>query len=1024
MINNTNTYIMNLEVAYIFKAVHENKEFTTIGMDKTKLFTATMPYSLEIIRAIENEFYIEDNRQYTKMFVNINFKKDCFDFNEITTNNEGTIVSEEPEVKPEVKYEMITIENKKNIRKHIYTKGFTIDFGDEKVDYCFYKRGASKAKNGSDIFVKKEYYTELINRTNLDLVFKPNERMDMTSVYAYQALIMSGVEFTINIEADEILIIDDIFGKEFKFIASVTRQIAGKLETKDELITRQNCLSDGQGLLDESVFEEYDKSDKGFMLLRSDWMKCCAFNTKLRAYWKNKDIPITEIIEKLNGQPTGRILQCDKIKLVITPNSLKWLKLEYKFKRFKKNPLKKCYLHWIEHIDNIFGVVKCDKQGNFGTWNRTTYQLLNSLPLSYDEVQKLVQYEIDYVMSLKNDFAVFKNFIGQNISDNMYLKNSIFLNDYFIVDDEADINDEDEYITSKDFMQQLLSVNSNFRYNEKFKDWKKEQIEYYEENLRSGKLRLKDTIYATLFSNPFSMLQATIGEYEQGKCPQEDREIWCSYFSEGQELCGSRNPHVNSGNVMLLINKYHDEYKHFNLTPNILIINANDNDILDRAQGADTDSDNFLLLPIGVLVEKARICEKEYHTPINMVKGEKKNKANNNLTLARLDIKLSNNFIGRIINQSQVINSYMWDCKFNEADQGKIDKLYETSSKLSSLSQIEIDRSKKTFDNIKMSTELALINNIIYKEEKLINSKYFKINESIEIEITENEHDEIKINNKIINSDRRLNKLYSLIENLPKDDLQNNDVIKNTNILIEKEKKKLKKLPEKNSVETQQDIIKVIKKMIVPTFFKYIAEDNKHRVFKKDGFNCPMDYLQSILDKNIKKPNGTPLIEFKSLLIRQKDLDEEGNPKQEINTKQFEPIYEIVKKCGKKLNSLNMKTCKLNDKAKNTVRRNAKKEAVEELSKKKINSKTILCILRKAFKIADDDLGFHHYAMTTLKLLHLSHRLNALNCFVNYNINEEYLIRDENGNIDIFGEKYKKIKNVNWKNIKLEKEEK
>ena len=38
------------------------------------------------------------------------------------------------------------------------------------------------------------------------------------------------------------------------------------------------------------------------------------------------------------------------------------------------------YKYWLDNIDSTFGVVKTDHQGNFGTYNRMTYQLLNSFP--------------------------------------------------------------------------------------------------------------------------------------------------------------------------------------------------------------------------------------------------------------------------------------------------------------------------------------------------------------------------------------------------------------------------------------------------------------------------------------------------------------------------------------------------------------------------------------------------------------------------------------------------------------------
>ena len=101
-----NTYILNLEGAYIYKAIdEENKEIKEgkkkgnkkIGYntqkkkkDKdgkdtkenlfsfSKLYSATMPYSLETIRAFEKypEEVLDNNgKQYTKLFINVNFEK-------------------------------------------------------------------------------------------------------------------------------------------------------------------------------------------------------------------------------------------------------------------------------------------------------------------------------------------------------------------------------------------------------------------------------------------------------------------------------------------------------------------------------------------------------------------------------------------------------------------------------------------------------------------------------------------------------------------------------------------------------------------------------------------------------------------------------------------------------------------------------------------------------------------------------------------------------------------------------------
>ena len=442
MIKQENTYIMNIEGAYVFGRNYKGFDFTTEHFNQSKLYSATIPFSLETFRVKDEEFYIKDNKQYTHLFINVKFQKDYF-----------------------IKYEGIkeVIADKASIRECIYVNG--LDVND--IHYVLYKRGSNKAKTGSDIFIKEEYYNSFIDRSRLGIKFDNtttddegkiiDELVDKTSLHAYESLILSGLDNIITLDPKtEILIMDDIYGKEFNSIASVTEIINDKVVTnikgdkEDNQFILQNCLTDGQGLLSEDVFKKYHKEDKSFMLLRSDLLKSCAFNTKLKEWFKENGI--TKIEEKLNGIPTGRVLKADSVKLVITPNSLKVLKFAYKFgkddfkgtmKEFKEmtddernKTIIKCYLHWINTIDEYFGVVKYDKEGNFGTYNRMTYQLLNSLPLEKKTVQSLVQMEIDYIMSMKNDNTIFGHHLGQNareiielyedIEDINYINNKVF----------------------------------------------------------------------------------------------------------------------------------------------------------------------------------------------------------------------------------------------------------------------------------------------------------------------------------------------------------------------------------------------------------------------------------------------------------------------------------------------------------------------------------------------------------------------------------------------------------------------
>ncbi|WP_291566936.1 MULTISPECIES: hypothetical protein [unclassified Clostridium] len=898
-----NTYIINLEGAYIYKEmISESKNYSTKNIDESKLYTATVPYNLETIRLDKeygNEIITVDGKQYTKSLININFSKNYIKWID-DKDKEGKKIRKKEKA------------SKKKIRRYIYKNGFILDG----IKYIFYKRGASKARTGNALFIKEYMYNKLMRRSRLihnnfkdsnkGLVFEEGEECDITSLNAYQSLILSGLEDTITIDPKSILLIDDIKSKPFKTRASVTKQVNKELVTKTEIIERINNMTDGQGLLDESVFKLANRESKGMMLLRNDFFKCCSFNTKIQKFFKDQGI--TEVTDMF-----GRTLKAEDIKLITTPSSIKYLKFSYKF-----DSKEECYDNWLKNIDSTFGIVKSDGMGNYGTWNRTTYQILNSMPFTKKDIRELIEPELVYIHNLKNNLAYFKNHIAIKNDEVELLENDI---GELVKSEEKGIefiSENDTYKTSE-LVNNLLAINSDFQYTTIFKTWKRDQITSYINELRKGKIRLKDTFYCTIVANPYEMLLSSIGRYT-GDTLAKDKEVYCKYYNDGQELATFRNPHINCGNAMVTINKWHEEYRYFNLTDNILIVNVSDNDLPDRGQGLDFDSDTLLLIPNKTVVEVAKRCL-IYPTPINLVKGDSKKRFNTNKELAKLDYVLSNNFIGKIINKSQIINSYMWNCKHNGADEGLVNKLYDISSMLSSLSQIELDKAKKSFDNISMAKELQKINNIEYNGEKLINI--------------------------------------------------------------------LEELDEKGNK---------IKKMIVPNFFGYVAADNTYRDLTK--FETSMDYLQEILDLE-KKSNRTYRKNIKDLLVKAKELEGVRNL-----TEQHENIFKIISKCGKKINSCNMPTCPLNSNGRATVIINSKKEAIQELSKLKINSKTILSILNKCF--SKDKTQWSRYGMLTLNLLYNSHTLETLTVFKsNDNNDTETLVIDKYGDINIFGVRYK-----------------
>jgi hypothetical protein len=884
---------MNLEACYIYKDIVENKDTVSKNKDLSKLYSATIPYSLETIRInnnFPNSFYTKHKKQYTNVIVNVRFDKPYYQWDETQER-----VTRNGQVKQGVK--KIVATNKK-IRKYLYVNGFILNG----IKYVFYKRGAGKAKNGYAFFIQEHMKDYLVNRSRLNISFSKNEKVDLTSLLAYESLVSSGIEFTITLDPKtEILLIDDINGQKFKSMASITKEVDGCIHTSNEQIEIQNCITDGQALLDESIFKQYNKKDKGFMLLRTDMFKSCAFNTKLSKWFKENNI--TELRDMF-----GNKYDSTKVKLITTPNSLKFLKFSHKVTGGTKSD---GYNYWRNNIDNVFGVVKCDKEGNFGSHNRTTYQLLNSIPnLTYEELLEITKLERDYVMLLKNDSSVFKHYLGYDLKKTQEVMEGLE-NDNLVIDE------------NKDLLTALLMVNSDVQYTKKFKKMRSDLIANYIKNLKRGKIRLADTKYVTLFSNPYEMLLASIGKFNNTSI-MKGREIYCSAYDKNQDFCASRNPHINAGNVMYTTNRYHEEYKWFNFTDNICAINFFDNDAPQRLQGADTDSDTFLLIPNHILTKKALYCEKNFPTPINMIEGSSKKMKYNMSELQKLDIILSNNYIGKIVNMSQIINSYMNDAITKKESKEVMQELYNASSKLSSMSQIEIDKSKKSFDNIDISKEISKIKENAYIRYVLEDDKY---------------------------GDK-------------------------------------------------------VKKMVVPKFFKNVSDFNEYRVFER--FETPLDILQDVLTfHGAKRMKGEKHKEFYDLLVDGKEF------KGKVSQNSVVAIHKVIETYGKRVNGLKVKSCKLSEEAKKTVKRKINRECIAKLKKLKPSDISILYVLQQCFGNNNLDVfGFKKYSIFALSLLFNSKKKQVLKCFKNKNVDDEdVLIKIKTkSDIEIFGSKYQKTK--------------
>ena len=164
----------------------------------------------------------------------------------------------------------------------------------------------------------------------------------------------------------------------------------GKLNQRDTVCILTDC-STGLGLskipteiqrLCAAKLERY--AEKGMMLLRNRFFKSCVFNTNLRKWFEDNNI--TEL-NQLNGYTNAKSI--DDIKLVVTESSIKYLKFG-------------TLDEWRKNIDSNFGVVKTDKPTHFfdGQMVQTSYQLINTLNLSEEEVSQLLEDSFDYLKQI------------------------------------------------------------------------------------------------------------------------------------------------------------------------------------------------------------------------------------------------------------------------------------------------------------------------------------------------------------------------------------------------------------------------------------------------------------------------------------------------------------------------------------------------------------------------------------------------------------------------------------------------
>lgn len=679
-----NTYIISLEGKDVINSQKNKKGYDT--SNRNNLFKGSLDYSLEAIKISEiNDklFFKKDGKQYTKAVVNVTFsygnknKKINLDINDEKHIHNKTFNKVSYTYKREngkrikdsdLAYGLYQHKDMttKEIREELYNNGFVLDG----KQYVRFKRSSGSSRVGKCLFIRKDLYKKMMDWSYMGLKYGKNDKMDLASMEAYISLTTSSIIDTIDINPRSILVIDD-YKSEFEDTVMATEwcEAENKLKTSKKKTKISNSIWDGQSLLDTSVFED-KYEDKGFLLLRNRFFKSACFNTNIQKFFRDNNITK---IEQLNGFTLAD--KVEDIKLITTPSSIKYLK----FKNYKSfgGDRDKCLEYWINNTDKMFGVVKYEKPPtNMHEMVQTHYQLLNTLPLSYDDMRELLKPSLDYIKLLKDDLAVLRNHIGINLKK---------MENWSIEEESFDFTNSDELV------YKLLMINDNFANTKMFKNYKKDMIRAFKDNMRKGHVLINGN-YSVLFGNGYEMLKASCGLFNGDSLLGID-EVYVKSFKDNIDLIGIRSPHVTMGNVWCCKNTYNELLnRYFNTSSFIIHVNSIKNNLLERLSGADFDSDQVLVTDNNILVESAKKIYGKFLVPTDFTPKKIVDRTNGVEDKIDLDIKTSKNLIGEIINLSQILNSEYWDrVKKNIPTDG----LYEVISQLDVMSCIEIDKAKK-----------------------------------------------------------------------------------------------------------------------------------------------------------------------------------------------------------------------------------------------------------------------------------------------------------------------------------------
>lgn len=676
--------------------------------------------------------------------------------------------------------------------------------------------------------------------------------------------------------------------------------------------------------------KEHTYEGKGFLLLRNHFFKSAIFNTKLQEYYsekfKNEDNPVVK-------DKYGETFNPQDIKLVTTKNSVKILKfadiiatymvaddekeklkeleserqvfidecskirnrvstakrkltiltkdknaaiddiqvaqneldlaladqsrlpeIEAEIKKYDK-PIKfeqeKLTWHWyreqLKKNQDQFGVCKYEKVSKFGERQQLWYQVLGSLNLNEEQLWQIVEPQVHEINLMKKYPAFLKHSLNTKAADT-------------------------DNIGAR-MMKELLQVNEDITKTSWYTNYRRSYISSILDRLYEGKVQLNNSDFCTLVANPYEMLRASTGERIDTSI-LSDFQCYCSRYADGEELYGFRSPHIAIGENAILTNTDRKEWKWFNFTDRILVINLFGKGafLSDIWQGCDTDSDVAYIGNDPVVLEatKSTVNSGNYLIPINGLSPENDPKHYTDEEMATIDGKLANDLIGKICNLARDLQCFYWHLYNTGKEENKkkyLPQIYDDICILAVASNIAIDSAKRRYKGVNLETEISQMKERPYLKIKgaiLQNDGTIRLTErrykkSLSNECIEKYEKAVKNRNEATTLEE-VQKWTKQIDNLLMKEIGNGQEMVRPNFT-----KGLKSKPKKKQrhFENEAELELYRQKQILASQERRELEEKIYLPLE-----CTMDKLADVIKTHLERADRTKMITFTDILNR------------------------------------------------------------------------------------------------------------------------------------------------------------